>query len=196
MISEGEKEEIRALIKVAGKRTLNFGVCIGEEPEETVLVMHRRNKPIACAREAKAEGTSPRVAKGLMEMKDRTLRLACEGRVPPRLAKELKKYLKLLRLSYKVQLVDEVSPLPDEIEEEEAAAEEAKGAPAAKAPASDQERYEAMSGEMAEQIEKITADGHPKAEKIAAVWDLAQKRAEGGDFRTANKAVTKLASLI
>ncbi|KIN65712.1 hypothetical protein Z945_759 [Sulfitobacter noctilucae] len=206
MISEGEKEEIRTLLKVGRSRTLNFAVCMGEEPVETVFVIHRRVKPLVLGRQAKADGTTPKVAKGRMEVDGRTLKLCCEGTVPTGLSKNLKKYLKILKLMMTVELVDEVAPLPDEDgldedvvqEAEPVAAESATEPPAAPEPevSPEQTRYETMFKMMTPKIDQIEHSDHPNALKIAAIRDLAVRRAESGDYRTANKALSSLAAHI
>lgn len=204
MISAGEKEEIRALLKVGRKRTLNFGVCIGEEPEETVFVMHRHNGPASLGRQARLDGTTAKVAKGLMEVDGRTVKLCCEGTKPTGLAKQLKKYLKLLKLNMVVELVDEVAALPSEEDEETTQTEAPQQEPAAaQAPeaaqpqgagdvSSEQARYEALAKPLAARMEAIEQSDDPKAKKLAAIWQLSIKRAEDGDYATAIKAVSSL----
>ncbi len=204
MISAGEKEEIRALIKVGRKRTLNFGVCIGEEPEETVFMMHRHNGPASLGRQARLDGTTAKVAKGLLEVDGRTVKLCCEGTKPTGLAKQLKKYLKLLKLNMAVELVDEVAALPSEDDEAEAApqvetprvAEPTAAEPAETPPApeivTEQARYEALAAPLAARMEAIEQTDHPKAKKLAAIWALSVKRAADGDYATAIKAVSSL----
>lgn len=193
MISEGEKEEIRTLLKVARNRSLNFAICMGEDPVETVFVMHRRTKPLVLARQAKADGTTPKTAKGRMEVDGRVVKLCCEGSAPTGLAKSLKKYLKILKLTMTVELVDQVAELPDEDEDEDEATTAAAAEPEV---TREQTRFEALFKKMGPKIKSIEQSDHPKALKIAAIRDLAVRRAESGDYRTANKALNSLASHI
>ncbi|KIN62793.1 hypothetical protein Z946_1656 [Sulfitobacter noctilucicola] len=201
MISEGEKEEIKSLLKVGRKRTLSFGVCLGEEPEETVFVMHRRTLPRIMGQQARAEGNTARIAKGLMEVDGRVVKLCCEGKVPMGLAKNLKKYLKLLKMTMTVQIVDEVAPLTDDTEEEEPEPaveaaevqdEAVEAAPDTPDVPPEQAHYEALAAPMASQIEGLKSDDDPKAKKLVAIWDLAVKRADTGDYKTAIKALTSV----
>ncbi|MFK7835563.1 MAG: hypothetical protein AB8B60_05030 [Sulfitobacter sp.] len=205
MISDGEKEEIRSLLKTARNRPLSFGICLAEKPVETVFLMHRQKIPAALGREAKAEGKGSRFARGTIQVEGTSITLNCEGKVPSGLAKNLKKYLKLLKLTYKVAVVDNWSAAQKEEQEQEAAdaAAETQGSATDNAapqetpdetpevPA-EQARYEALAEELTAQIEEIDAQTHPKAAKIAAIWSLGQQRAESGDYATAIKALTSL----
>ncbi len=210
MISEGEKEEIRTLVKLGRKRSLNFAVCMGEEPVETVFVMHRRTISKVLARQARADGTTAKIAKGRMEVDGRTIKLCCEGIKPTGLAKNLKKYLKLLKLNMSVELVDEVAELPSDEEENvtantatpeedhvaEAGQSESLPSENVEEPSVSPERarYDALAAPLRSQMEQLGAADDPRSKKIAAIWGLAEQRAEDGDLATAIKALTSLAA--
>ncbi|MEP5729659.1 MAG: hypothetical protein ABJL67_09800 [Sulfitobacter sp.] len=197
MISEGEKEEIRSLIKVARNRTLNFGICMGEKPIETVFLMHRRKIPAALGREARADGTTPKIAKGTLAVEGRMIRLTCDGNVPSGLAKNVKKYLKIMKLNFKVEIADnDANLLQVEDDEQETPpqtqANDASPSTPDTSPTSEQDRFRTLAEQLVAQIEEIEGSDHPKAKKIAAIWKLATKRAQEGDFNTAIKALTAL----
>ncbi len=113
-------EEVKALLAVARKRPVNFGLCLGSDPEDTVLVLHRMKSPEILARQAKKEGSTNKIALGVVDVQGKVAHLSCAEEPPAGTAKRLKKFLaNVVKMKLAVRLVDASGNVLDEDVEEE-----------------------------------------------------------------------------
>ncbi|MAY87785.1 MAG: hypothetical protein CML02_13845 [Pseudooceanicola sp.] len=118
-----EGAELKKMVKLAKKKDMPFAFCPGKKKENHVVIVDRRKNPKILAKAAKAEGDSPKVAFGTMAVSGKILELTCE-RVVPQLAKTLKQYLRLNKITLNVRILDEngnelesdIEDLPDDPE--------------------------------------------------------------------------------
>jgi hypothetical protein len=139
-LDKAQAEELKSLVAVARKRPLNFGLCVGKQPEGTILELHRVKSPEILGRLAKKSGETAKIAFGTLEVKGKRMTLNCAEDPPPGLAKRTKMFLKSLDMKMAViiadaegnileQEIDEEDLVEDERDEEEAAEEGAPAAP-------------------------------------------------------------------
>lgn len=113
-------EELKALIAVARKRDVNFGLCLGKKPEGTVLELHRLKAPDILARTAKKAGETTKVASGTLSVKGKVMTLMCAEDPPKGSAKMAKLFLKGIGLKMAVRIADASGTLLEEdIDEDE-----------------------------------------------------------------------------
>ncbi|MEX0280278.1 MAG: hypothetical protein AB3N13_03690 [Arenibacterium sp.] len=133
---------LKADISAARKRDMNFAVCMGKKPENTLLKIDRKREGSMLAKMARKEGETAKVAFGTLQADGNKLNFTCTEGAPTGLAKSMKRLMHSLGLSsYKVRLIDaeggvleedgedevqEDSPAPDATQE---AAPEAPDAP-------------------------------------------------------------------
>lgn len=78
------------MVAVAKKGPINMAVCLGKKPENTVVVLDKRRKPDALAREAKAAGETTKIAAGIFSVDGKKAKLTCIDKPPSSLGKQLK----------------------------------------------------------------------------------------------------------
>lgn len=203
-LSETQTDEIAASIKLARKRALNFGLCLSTKPEETVLLIDKIKPPAALQRNAKKEGSSPKLASGLLEVDGRVVSLTCEDRPPSGLAKGMRKFFKACKLKLVVQILDQGGTLLDEDQDDDDVPDQGAVAAETVAPSEpperpvlpDQVRFDAAVVRLSPIVEKIQGSAHPNAEKVAAVWTLAHQRADAGDHPGGVKALLSIPPML
>ena len=97
--------ELKKMIKIAKKRSLNFAYCPGNDPKEDVFVLDRKKKPEVMGRVARAEGTGAKLGLGTARAKGRIMMMTCT-REMPQMAKKLKKLLKFEKIPMNVIIMD------------------------------------------------------------------------------------------
>ena len=96
--------ELKKLVKLARNKALSFAFCPATDAD-ALFSLHRRKKPAILGKILRKESKQTKVAFGTVTAEGKTLTLACEKLVPG-LAKKLKKYFRLQKLSLKVTVLD------------------------------------------------------------------------------------------
>ena len=105
-MEESALEDLRSMLAFARKGPVNFGVCLGRKPENTVLILHRKKAPEFLQRKAKKDGETAKIACGEIEISGKMANLRCIEDPPPGLQKVLKKFFaKTVGPSLKVTLL-------------------------------------------------------------------------------------------
>ena len=100
-----EGPQLKKMIKLGKKRTLNFAFCPGKQKGDHVLMIDLRKKPSKLAISARNESTGTRVAQGTLDVKGKVVELTCD-KVVSNLAKTLKAYLRSQKLTVNVVVKD------------------------------------------------------------------------------------------
>ena len=111
-------EEQKKLVLMGKKRPMNLAYNPGPKGAD-LMIIHRIKAPDVLARTAKKQGEGTRVAFGSFEVDARKFILTAEQALPG-LSKSLRKYLKTLDLSFKVEILDGQGNLLEEDDEVEA----------------------------------------------------------------------------
>jgi hypothetical protein len=199
-------EAMKALIAVARKRPLNFGLCIGKQPEGTILEMHRTKNPDALGLLAKKSGETGRIAIGTLEVKGKIVTLSCAEDPPAGLAKRTKQFFKFVDMKMNVRVADAEGNVLDEDVDDDggpdeagaAADDEAQEAETQDVDAVDanQLKWESSRGAFAGAVAKAAERGIGPVDKISAVWNFAVGKADAGDFSAALGALRPLSDLL
>lgn len=204
-------EEMKSLIGVARKRPLNFGLCIGKQPEGTVLEMHRVKNPETLGLLAKKSGETGKIAVGTLAVKGKIVTLSCAEDPPAGLAKRTKQFLKFFDLKMNVRVADTEGTVLDEDVDDDGGPEEADAAAVDMATADgatedgaaeedaihpDQLKWESSRGPFAAAVAKAAERGTGPVDKIAAVWNFALGKADAGEFSAALGALRPLSDLL
>lgn len=97
-----QKSELKALINVAKKRELNFGLCLGKTSDATLLLTHKTKGPEILGKQARKEGETTKVAFGVASCKSTTITFRCLEDPPSGLARKMREYFKSADLNLKV----------------------------------------------------------------------------------------------
>ncbi len=111
--------ELKALIALSKRRALNFGLCLGSKPEETVFVIDRRLAPEKLGREAKKIAKMPKPFFGTLQTEQKTLMLTCLSDPPSGAARRTRAYLATVGLKMKVVLLDTSGGMLEATEDDE-----------------------------------------------------------------------------
>lgn len=115
------KADLQPLLKLARKQPVAFAFNPGKSDNEHYFNMDRRKNPAVLGKVAKTEGPGVKFSFGTVEIDGKLLNLTCEKTLPA-MAKKVKKYLKSLKISLNVQVLDasgnvidsDVEDLPDD----------------------------------------------------------------------------------
>lgn len=113
--------DLKRMVKVAKTQPLPFAYCPGPTTPEDLLAMHRTKPGATMAKELRATGEGSKVAFGTVAVNGKLMELACERHLP-NLAKRIKRFLKLNKVSLNVQVLDadgnvvdsDIEELPDD----------------------------------------------------------------------------------
>ncbi len=99
--------DLKSLIMKARQGPINFGVCLGSKPEDTVFNAHRKKSPDVLEREAKKEGGTTKTVGGSLVIEGTEAKLTCLGDAPAGTAKKLSVFFKkVVGIKLKVILLD------------------------------------------------------------------------------------------
>jgi hypothetical protein len=201
-------EEMKSLIAVARKRPVNFAICMGKKPEDTIFMLHRMKAPDVLARLAKKEGDTAKIAFGEANATGKKLMLTCAEDIPAGIAKRTKTFLRLVEMPMKITMLDANGALlEDDGEDEEpdtepkpAAADVAEDAPAAAAPAAAADPQAAVWAKAAAAfqplVDKFVAAGSERAAQVGAAWNAALQAGSAGKFADAMAVAAKLKPIL
>lgn len=199
-------DAMKSWLAVARKQPMNFGLCIGKQPQSTVLVMHRTKNPDSLGLQAKKEGDTGRIAVGTLEVQGKVLTLRCEGDPPAGLAKRTKQFLKSVDLKMNVCVADADGNILEEDREEDDDPGEPDAAGDGAAPGTeqpgdapadaDQLKWDAARGRFAAAVASAVQRGTGAVDKISAVWNFAVGKADTGNFAAALSALRPLGELL
>jgi hypothetical protein len=212
-MSPEDLEELKSLIAVARKRPLNFAICMGKKPEDTVFMMHRMKAPDVLARLAKKEGDTAKVAFGEVNAKGKKIMLTCHDDIPAGIAKRTKLFLRSVDMPMKIVMLDATGAMveddgdPDEIEdgldEVEAVEDQAEEAPTAAPPADTTPSQDPQAAAWAKAasafqplVDAFVAAGSDRAAQVDAAWKAAIKAAADGKIADAMAVAAKLKPII
>jgi len=99
------KADLQPLLKLARKQPVAFAFNPGKSDNEHYFNMDRRKKPAVLGKVAKTEGPGAKFTFGTVEVDGKLLNLTCEKALPA-MAKKVKKFLKSLKISLNVQILD------------------------------------------------------------------------------------------
>ncbi len=197
-------DEMIALIAVARKRPLNFGLCMGKKPDSTVFFLHRMKAGEVLARQAKKEGDTAKIAAGTVEARGKVLTLTCTDDIPPGIAKSLKRFLSSIDMPMKVIAIDAMGNVAEaegeETEEEDQVPQKSAEASLDAQPVPETDRlaatWEKVAPSISAMVQTAVNVGADKATQLAAAWEMAQKAAGQGKFNDALAVAAKIRPLL
>jgi len=208
-MEETALDDLKSMLGIARRGALNFGVCMGKKPEDTVMILHRKKPPETLQRLAKKDGDTAKTTCGIIEVAGKKANLQCLDDPPPGLPKALKRFFAdTVGMALKVTLVsadgtvlesdgddDEVSTAARDAPEEgdevvTAAPEEAEEA----GPDPRLAALTASAKELAGQIGTV-ADPATRAKLVEAFKKIVE-RINRGDADTAEPALQKLQAMV
>lgn len=213
-MTEEELEEMQAMLAVAKKRPLNFAICMGRKPEDTVVILHRLKDPEILGRQAKKAGDTPKIAFGTIEVKGKKALLTCQSDIPAGIAKSTKKFLTGVKMPLKITVMDATGALaeddgdPEEADETQdapppmdagldaAAAAAPPPPPPPPPPAPQGAAWARVETAMAPAVARFVDAGGEKAATVRAAWDGALKAAAEGRFDLAMSVAQKIKPLL
>lgn len=110
-------EELKKLVLMGKKRPMNMAYNPGPKDDD-LLIIHKLKAPEVLGRIAKKEGEGPKVAFGTFEIVGKKLVMEAT-QVVPGLAKKLRKLLKRMDFSFKIEVHDMQGDLVDEAADED-----------------------------------------------------------------------------
>ena len=206
-------EELKSLIAVARKRPLNFAICMGKKPEDTIFMMHRMKAPDVLARLAKKEGDTAKVAFGEANAKGKKIMLTCHEDIPAGIAKRTKLFLRSVDMPMKIVMLDAAGALveddgdTEEIDEnetleaegvDEAGVEQTSSSADTTAPSQDPQAAVWAKAAAAFQplVDAFVAAGSDRAAQVDAAWKAALKAAADGKIPDAMAVAAKLKPIL
>lgn len=116
-----EGAELKKLLKFSRAAPISFAYCPGSKVETDLFGLHRKKPAAVMAKSLRAAGDGPKVAFGTLQMEGKVVSLQCEKAMPA-LAKKVKKFLKLNKVSKNVRILDmdgnvmeeDIEDLPDD----------------------------------------------------------------------------------
>ncbi len=194
-----EGDELKRHVKLAKKAPLPFAYCPGSSAPEDLFALHRKKPAEVMAKDLRANGEGSKIAFGMASVEGRVLSLTCD-RVVPNIAKKLKKFLKLHKVSLNIQVLDAAGNLLESDIEEltdedgfDAAddADEAGDAVAADEAAPEQAVPSAEAQELAQRYRQAQAAiaGHSDAAKLLKALATGAGLLRAGDLARATQVV-------
>lgn len=175
-----EGAELKKLLNFSRAKPISFAYCPGSKVETDLFGLHKKKPPAVMGKSIRADGDGPKVAFGTLQMEGRVVSLQCEKSMPA-LAKKVKKFLKLNKLSKNVRILDmdgnvveeDIEDLPDEPDDDEAATAP-QAAPSQAAEAQDTEEAEPAAAPppentAGEQLKQLAARARALQSQVAAV---------------------------
>jgi hypothetical protein len=206
-------EELKSLIAVARKRPLNFAICMGKKPEDTIFMMHRMKAPDVLARLAKKEGDTAKVAFGEANAKGKKIMLTCHEDIPAGIAKRTKLFLRSVDMPMKIVMLDAAGAMveddgdAEEVDEtetleaegvDEAAVEQTSRPADTAEPSQDPQAAVWAKAAAAFQplVDAFVAAGSDRAAQVGAAWNAALNAAANGKISDAMAVAAKLKPII
>lgn len=206
-MSPEDLEELKSLIAVARKRPLNFAICMGKKPEDTIFMMHRMKAPDVLARLAKKEGDTAKVAFGEANAKGKKVMLTCHEDIPAGIAKRTKMFLRSVDMPMKVVMLDatgamveddgdpeELEGVDDEDTDVPVAASEGPGDVAAENPQN--AAWEKAAAAFQPLVDAFVASGSDRAAQVDAAWKAALKAGAEGKVADAMAVAARLKPIL
>ncbi|MGR3321315.1 MAG: hypothetical protein ACU0DK_05225 [Pseudooceanicola sp.] len=205
-----ELEDLKKLIQKARQGPLAFGLCLGKKPEDTIFYMSLTKKPKALMLQAKQAGDTNRLTHGECSVSGKIVELHCHEDPPDGLFKRFKRFLKGNEMNMKVRVF---KPGGDELEDEEADADDLNEADANDAETQEAEaetvgaqesneadplaaQWEGASAKLDPHVQAFANGGDQKGPAVAKAWAGAQAAAAKGDYKGAMAVLAKLAPLV
>lgn len=186
-------DELKSSIAVARKRDLNFALCLGKKPENTVILTHRIKGPEILSKQAKKAGETAKLAYGTMRVKGKDMMLTCLSDAPSGAARKTKEFLKKsVGLQMKVKLL---SPDGTVLEEDGEGVEE-DAVKDADAPDPNMKKWELLFTKYEPLVAKAASSGRGDPSKLRAVWNYTIDVAGDGDYAGAIKIFPKIDQLV
>lgn len=205
-----DDSDLAGLLKVSRKRSLNFGLCLGKTPEETVLIMDRRKAPDVLARSAKKQSTGTKTANGTIATEGKLVTLSCEEPLPG-MAKKLKRFLISQGQKFNVCILGpDGQVFEQELDEEEETTDTAQSDAAQVDDDADgvdqgagddgddplRQQWIATSAKVRPLAEAAIAANGPKSADIARLWTALEARAASGGYKAALAALPNFVKLL
>lgn len=165
-----EITEMKRMIDLSKKKSMNFGLCLASKPQDTVLYIDRIKPVDVLARRAKKAASGSKVAFGTISTSGKNMTFALYDDAPAGMELGTKQFLKAHGVSAVITLV---SAKPDSAASGDASAWEAKKA--------------ALEPKVNDSLSLL-----PNGSKLRAVWGFAIQKAELEDYDAALAACVKL----
>lgn len=213
-MSPEDLDEMKSLIAVARKRPLNFAICMGKKPEDTIFMMHRMKAPDVLARLAKKEGDTAKVAFGEVNAKGKKVMLTCLEDIPAGIAKRTKLFLRSVDMPMKVVMLDASGALveddgdPEEVDDNETVeVETAEDGPvsadgarptevAEPAPDPQAAAWAKAAAAFQPLVDAFVAAGSDRAAQVDTAWKAALVAAANGKFADAMTVAARLKPIL
>lgn len=195
--STDDIKDIKAMIAVAKKGPVNIGICIGKTPEGTIIKMDRKRAPGMLAKQAKAEGETPKLIAGRIEIDGKDATITCIEEPPGSMAKTLKAAFKdifqiMLDFTFVVDAGAEDETVSDSPAEPQAAPADQVAAETGATKA----EWDFAWAEVEPKYSALLGKAGDTAAKLTAVHDFAFGKAAAGQFDAAIKALKSLVQLM
>lgn len=185
-------DEVKALIATSRKRSVNFGLSLGKQPEDCGLVMHRIKASEALFRQArKMDGVVPNKSTfGTVETKGKTITFTCNVKPPSTSAKMMRQFFRTLSLPMKVVMISPDGTIEMDGEDD--------GAPTDDIEALDPnaQKWTDAKQRAEPQILSFLSAGKGDVSKVRAAWGYACSNADEGDYIGALKVLARLLPLL
>ncbi len=200
--SKDEVATLRKNLAQAKQKTMNFAFCPGKKGDDCLLVDQRKPTE-ALVREARKISTGTKTAGGTLTVTGSTINLVTESDLP-NVSRTLKKYLKSISISMKVQLVDAQGAVleADDDEEEYSVAPDTPAQTAEQAPDTQEaeapdRRVQAALGKRLKQAvsDSAAVDPETRTRLRGEIQRIAQM-IQSGDLRDAAGSLVALESEI
>ncbi|MCF6232242.1 MAG: hypothetical protein L3J36_03940 [Rhodobacteraceae bacterium] len=167
-------KEIKSQMAIARKRELAFGLCFGKKIEGSVFLTHKTKASKVLGKQAKADGETPLVTFGRINLKGTDLTFAIDGKILPGFARKMKQLFKVVGLKYSIIVLDPSGAVIESEGDEDGAAPTAGQGQSADTPGKAPAPETPKPGETAEDTTKTPEQPDPLVEK----WEKAAAKIE------------------
>ena len=220
-MSDEQFADLDKMIQKARQKPINYGVSLGKKPQDNMMICDLRKPPETLMRKAKAEGETPKVTFGTIEVKGKIITMEVQGKMLPGLAKNMKQFMLKTGRKFKVEIVDPEGNLlesdgDENLEDDDGTLDDgqteelADQAPDTAADTEDdtaedaaQESDDPLAPQWTKIHEKVdpmvrqfAGSGDPRGPKVEAAWGGALNAANEGNFKGAIDVAKKLAPIV
>lgn len=179
-MEDAEVKELKTLLEAAKKSPVNFGLCFGKAPEDTVIKLNKIKEGKSLAATAKKAAGGSQICFGSASSESGKLTLTCEVKPPSEMAKKVQSFLRGHGLSLTVKLGD---------------GDDAKPEAGADAPHPDTGKWQKELADFSPQFDGSVSRMSDAASQ-RAVWEFALSSAEDGNIPAARQALAKVKTAV
>jgi hypothetical protein len=214
-----EGAELKKLLNFSRAKPISFAYCPGSKVETDLFGLHKKKPPAVMGKAIRADGDGPKVAFGTLQMEGKVVSLHCEKAMPA-LAKKVKKFLKLNKLSKNVRILDmdgnvmeeDIEDLPDDPDDDVAADATPQAAPnqtaaaepetppadepAAKEQPSPSDALKLLAARAKALQPQVAAVPNPTGDKVRQAFATAVASLKSGNIEAAGKTLDAIDQIL